>query len=146
VIVFASDHAAVKLKDHLCRMAENKGLQVADLGTRDSEPVDYPDIAHRLAAAINEGEATMGVLLCGTGIGMSMSANRHPGVRAALCHDAYTATMARRHNDANVLCIGARVVGVGVAEQMMEIFLETDFEGGRHQRRVAKIERDAEEA
>ncbi len=90
------------------------------------------------------GEAALGVLICGTGIGMSLSANRHPGVRAALCHDAFTAEMARRHNDANVLCVGARVTGAGVAEQMVRIFLDTPFEGGRHQRRVEKIEIERE--
>ena len=96
------------------------------------------------ASAVASGDAEMGVLICGTGIGMSLSANTHRGVRAALCHDAFTAEMARRHNDANVLCIGARVTGIGVAEQMMRIFLDTAFEGGRHQRRVELIEVERE--
>jgi ribose 5-phosphate isomerase B len=94
-----------------------------------------------VAEKVASGEAEFGVLVCGTGIGMSLAANRHPGVRAALCHDAYTADMARRHNDANVLCVGARVVGPGVAEQILDVFFGTEFEGGRHGRRVDKIER-----
>ena len=145
MIVLASDHAAIELKEALKAVVERRGLECEDLGPVDHASVDYPDFAHRLAAAVADGSARMGILLCGTGIGMSMAANRHPGVRAALCHDAFTAAMARRHNDANVLCIGARVTGVGVAEQMVEIFLDSDFEGGRHGRRVDKIETHAEE-
>jgi ribose 5-phosphate isomerase B len=106
--------------------------------------VDYPDFAHRVASAVASGEARAGVLICGTGIGMSLAANTHPGVRAALCHDAFTAEMARRHNDANVLCVGARVTGSDVAKQMVRLFLETPFEGGRHQRRVELIEIEVE--
>ena len=111
-----------------------------DLGPTDDAPVDYPSFAHRLAAEILSGRADRGVLICGTGIGMSMAANRHAGIRAAVCHDAYTAEMARRHNDANVLCMGGRVVGAGVAAQIVEVFLGTAFEGGRHRRRVGLIE------
>jgi ribose 5-phosphate isomerase B len=140
VIVIASDHAGVELKARLVAAARAAGHEVADLGPADTGSVDYPDFAHRVAAAVAAGEAERGVLICGTGIGMSMTANRHPGVRAALCHDAFTAEMARRHNDANVLCLGARVTGAGVAEQVLTVFLTTGFEGGRHQRRVARIE------
>jgi ribose 5-phosphate isomerase B len=104
--------------------------------------VDYPDFAHAVANAVAGGEAERGILICGTGIGMSLAANRHSGVRAALCHDAFTAEMARRHNDANVLCVGARSTGQGVIEQIARIFLDTPFEGDRHQRRVEKIERE----
>lgn len=144
MIAIASDHAGVELKKALCEVILASGREVRDLGPADTTSVDYPDFAHRVADAVVSGEAAMGVLICGTGIGMSLSANRHPGVRAALCHDAFTAEMARRHNDANVLCVGARVTGLGVAEQIVRIFLETPFEGGRHQRRVEKIEIERE--
>jgi ribose 5-phosphate isomerase B len=141
MIAIGSDHAGFQLKSLVADILRAAGIAVEDLGTDDVSSVDYPDFAHRVAAAVAGGTAERGVLICGTGIGMSMAANRHPGVRAALCHDAYTAEMARRHNDANVLCLGARVVGEGVAEQVLRIFLETPFEGGRHQRRVDSIER-----
>ncbi|MFN3412927.1 MAG: ribose 5-phosphate isomerase B, partial [Thermoanaerobaculum sp.] len=104
------------------------------------DSVDYPDFAHALAAQVAADPEARGILICATGIGMSMAANRHPGVRAALCHDAYTAEMARRHNNANVLCMGGKVTGEAVAKQMVEIFLATPFDGGRHARRVAKLE------
>ena len=141
MIVIASDHAGVVLKAELIEIIREVGREVRDLGPADTQSVDYPDFAHRVAEAVSSGAAEMGVLVCGTGIGMSLSANRHPGIRAALCHDAFTAEMARRHNDANILCMGARVIGGGVAAQMMKIFLATKFEGGRHQRRVDRIER-----
>lgn len=140
MILIASDHAAFDLKQHLRTFLKEMGHEVHDLGVDQIESVDYPDFAHRLAEGIGRGEGVQGILICGTGLGMSMSANRHPGIRAALCHDAYTAAMARKHNDANVLCLGARVLGVGVAEQVVRVFLSTPFEGGRHQRRVQKIE------
>jgi len=142
MILIASDHAGFRLKRQLVEFLSDRGETPLDLGVEDDHSVDYPDYAHRLASAIEAGEADRGILICGTGLGMSMSANRHPGIRAALCHDAYTAEYARRHNDANVLCLGGRVLGPGVAEQIVEIFLDTAFEGGRHQRRVDKIERE----
>jgi ribose 5-phosphate isomerase B len=145
VIVVASDHAGFELKARVIELLKGAGHEVRDLGPADSSPVDYPDFAHRVAGAVASGEAERGVLICGTGIGMSMTANRHPGVRAALCHDAFTAEMARRHNDANVLCVGGRSTGVGVAEQVVRIFLETPFEGGRHQRRTERIETERED-
>jgi ribose 5-phosphate isomerase B len=144
MIAIASDHAGVELKAALSKVIDACGGNVLDLGPADTTSVDYPDFAHRVAEVVASGEADMGVLICGTGIGMSLSANRHPGVRAALCHDAFTAEMARRHNDANVLCVGARVTGPGVAEQILRIFLDTPFEGGRHRRRVEKIEIERE--
>jgi ribose 5-phosphate isomerase B len=144
MIAIASDHAGVELKRALCEVILASGREVRDLGPADTTSVDYPDFAHRVADAVVSGEAAMGVLICGTGIGMSLSANRHPGVRAALCHDAFTAEMARRHNNANVLCVGARVTGLGVAEQIVRIFLDTPFAGGRHQRRVERIEIERE--
>ncbi len=140
MILIASDHAGFALKQHLASFLASLGHEVKDLGVEAERSVDYPDFAHRLASAISAGEAERGILICGTGIGMSMAANRHPGVRAALCHDAYTAEMARRHNNANVLCMGGRTTGPAVAEQMTALFLATPFEGGRHQRRVGKIE------
>ncbi len=145
MIVIASDHAGFELKARVIELLKGAGHEVRDLGPGDSSAVDYPDFAHRVAGAVASGEAERGVLICGTGIGMSMAANRHPGVRAALCHDAFTAEMARRHNDANVLCMGGRVTGVGVAEQMVRIFLETPFEGGRHRRRAERIETERED-
>ena len=110
-----------------------------DLGTHDGGSVDYPDMAGALAAALGDGRAPRGVLVCGTGIGISIAANRHRHVRAALCHDVTTATLARQHNDANVLVLGARVVGANVAIDSLAAFLDTAFEGGRHQRRVDKL-------
>ncbi|MCW8984870.1 MAG: ribose 5-phosphate isomerase B [Thermoanaerobaculales bacterium] len=142
MIAIASDHAGVDLKARIVELIGEIGREVGDLGPADTTSVDYPDFAHAVARAVETGEAERGILICGTGIGMSLAANRHPRVRAALCHDAFTAEMARRHNDANVLCIGARSTGPGVVEQIVRIFLETSFEGGRHQRRVEKIERE----
>ena len=144
-IVIASDHAGVDLKARLAELIGEAGHEARDLGPADESSVDYPDFAHVVAEAVAAGEAERGILICGTGIGMSLTANRHPGVRAALCHDAFTAEMARRHNDANVLCMGARVIGGGVAEQVVEVFLNTTFEGGRHQRRVELIEIERED-
>lgn len=146
MIVIASDHAGVDLKARILENLRDGGYEMLDLGPPDSSSVDYPDFGHKVAAAVVAGEAKAGILICGTGIGMSMTANRHPGVRAALCHDAFTAEMARRHNDANVLCVGARVIGGGVAEQVVGVFLSTSFEGGRHQRRVDLIEIEREDS
>jgi ribose 5-phosphate isomerase B len=140
ILLFASDHAGFELKRLLAEHARSLGHEVVDLGPSGTDAVDYPDFAHLLAARIAAAGDERGVLVCGTGIGMCMSANRHPGVRAALCHDGLTAELARRHNDANVLCMGGRTTGPGVALQMLEIFLATPFEGGRHERRVGKID------
>ncbi len=140
IIMFASDHAGFELKELLAQRAREGGHEVRDLGPASEDPVDYPDFAHNLATRIAAGEAERGVLICGTGVGMSIVANRHRGVRAALCHDAFTAEMARRHNNANVLCMGGRTTGPGVAIQMLDIFLATPFDGGRHGRRVEKVE------
>jgi ribose 5-phosphate isomerase B len=139
-ILIASDHAGFDLKALLVGYARDEGHDVLDLGTATPASVDYPDFAHDLAHRVLAGEGERGVLICGTGIGMSITANRHRGIRAALCHDAFTAELARRHNDANVLCMGGRTTGPGVAVQMLDIFLATPFEGGRHQRRVDKVE------
>jgi len=139
-ILFAADHAGVDLKQILIERAAGLGHEAIDLGATGTSRVDFPDFAHELARRLIAAEAAFGVLVCGTGNGMAMSANRHHGVRAALCHDAFTAEMARRHNDANVLCLGGRTTGPGVAIQMIEVFLATPFDGGRHVGRVEKIE------
>lgn len=134
-IHLASDHAGLALKAHLVRILSEKGLDVADDGTRTPESCDYPLYAHKLCAAV-EREGCLGILICGTGIGMSMAANRHPGIRAALCTSELQASLARRHNNANVLCLGARITGMELAQAIVEAFLGGSFEGGRHQRRV----------
>ena len=140
MIYIASDHAAFDLRQEIMKNLAEMREEYTDLGVEEKRSVDYPDYAHAVARAVAGDEGTRGILICGTGLGMSMTANRHPGIRAALCHDAYTAAMARRHNDANLLCMGARVLGFGVAEQVLRVFLNTAFEGGRHLRRVEKME------
>ncbi len=135
-----TDHAGIDLKDYTVELLIEKGHEVIDLGPFDKDRVDYPDYAHKVALSILEDSSAQGVLICGSGIGMSMAANRHEGVRAALCHDAYTATVARGHNDANILCFGERIVGKGVAESILDAWLAGSFDGGRHIGRVAKIE------
>lgn len=132
------DHAALDLKNIIIRQLEERGLTVTDHGTYTPESCDYPDIAHDVAQAV-EKETGTGILLCGTGIGMSMAANHHKGIRAALCTTELHAKFARRHNDANILCLGARMTGVELAKAIVESFLTTDFEGGRHKRRIDKI-------
>ncbi len=122
-VLIASDHAGYELKQLIAEYLGNRGHEPVDLGPASGAAVDYPDFAHELAARVGRGEAERGILLCGTGIGMAMAANRHTGVRAALCHDAFTAEAARRHNDANVLCLGGRVTGSGVALQIVDVFL-----------------------
>ena len=138
-IAIAADHAGYELKEVLKKELSLKGYSVLDLGTDSTESVDYPDFARHLAEALAESKASRGVLVCGSGIGISIAANRHTNLRAAPCHDAITARLARQHNDANVLALGARLIGVDVAKECLDIFLETEFEGGRHTRRVAKL-------
>lgn len=140
VIIAGSDHAGLSLKQDLVAVAEELGYEVRDVGTHTVDSTDYPDYAHQVASAV-AAEEGLGLLVCGTGIGMSITANRHAGVRAALCGDVFSALMARRHNDANLLCMGARVVASGLGAEILKAFLEAEFEGGRHQRRVNKIER-----
>ena len=139
VLIIGSDHAGLELKQELAKVATELGYEVRDLGTHTSDSTDYPDYGHRVASAVAAGEG-LGLLVCGTGLGMSMTANRHAGVRAALCGDVFSAGMARQHNDANVLCVGARVVGPGLAGEILRAFLGASFEGGRHERRVNKID------
>lgn len=138
-IAIASDHAGFELKNLLIEELQALGLAVLDLGTEGPESVDYPDFGYRVAAAIESGQALRGVAVCGTGIGISIAANRSPAVRAALCHDETTARLARQHNDANVLVLGSRIVGSEVAKDCLRAFLGTDFSGGRHGPRVAKL-------
>lgn len=137
----ATDHAGFELKNYTVELLRQKGHEVVDLGPYSADRVDYPDFAVKLCNTLLEDEADAdGILICGSGLGMSMTANRFKGIRAALCHDAYTATMARAHNDANVLCYGERVVGKGVVESMLDAWIAGAFEGGRHAGRVEKIE------
>lgn len=138
-IAIASDHAGLPLKQLLAADLEAMGYEVLDLGTDGDDSVDYPDFADKLAGVLTAGEVERGVLLCGSGIGISMAANRHKGIRAAPCHDETTARLARQHNDANVLALGARLIDGAVAKACLKVFLETPFEGGRHQRRVEKM-------
>ena len=139
-IYIATDHAAFCIKEDVKKILMSLGNEVIDLGPTNDDRVDYPDFAHKLSVAVLEDSSSQGVLICGTGIGMSLSANKHIGIRAALCHDAYTAQMARAHNDANVLCFGQRVVGLGTIESICKAWCQTTFEGGRHADRVEKIE------
>ncbi len=139
-IYIATDHAGIDLKNFTVELLTSKGQEVVDLGPFEKERVDYPDYAVKLCENVLADTGSSGILICGSGIGMSMAANRHSGIRAALCHDAYTAEMARAHNDANVLCFGERVVGQGVAESIIDAWLAGTFEGGRHCGRVEKIE------
>jgi ribose 5-phosphate isomerase B len=138
-IVFGSDHAGLNLRAEAVRVAREGGFEVEDLGPFAGDSVDYPDYAGRVARAVVEGRARLGVLVCGTGIGMSIAANKVKGVRAAHCTNEFEARMARAHNDANVLCMGERVIGLGVGGAVVRAFLSQPFEGGRHQRRVDKI-------
>ena len=138
-IALASDHAGYDLKSVLAGALEAAGHKVLDLGTDGPDSVDYPDYGDALAAAIADGRAERGVAVCGTGIGISIALNRHPGVRAALCHDETSARLAREHNDANVLALGARLIGSEVAKNCLKVFLDTGFAEGRHAGRVAKL-------
>jgi ribose 5-phosphate isomerase B len=138
-IAIASDHAGVELKSILKEELAELGFEALDLGTQDAQSVDYPDMADALANALADHRASRGVLICGTGIGISMAANRHRHVRAAPCHDHLSARLAREHNDANVLALGARLIGTETARDCLRTFLNTAFEGGRHARRVQKM-------
>ena len=141
-IAVASDHAGFDLKELLKRDLQQAGHDVLDLGTNSTESVDYPDFGKAMAEAIGSGKVGRGVLVCGTGIGISIAANRHPKVRAALVHDVTSARLSREHNDANVVAFGARLIGVEAAREALKIFLATPFEGGRHAGRVAKLSKD----
>lgn len=139
IIAVACDHGGFELKDQLMIDLNEMGYTVLDLGTDGTASVDYPDYANAMAKAIKEGKAEKGVLVCGSGIGISIAANRHPEIRAALIHDALSARMSREHNNANVIAFGGRMIGLETARDCLKVFLETEFEGGRHERRVAKM-------
>lgn len=139
MIVLGSDHGGFELKEAIKALLFERGIVVEDLGTNNGDSVDYPDFGERVAYKVSRGEAEKGVLVCGTGIGMSIVANKFPGVRAALVADPYTAKMAKQHNNANILVLGGRVIDENEAREMIETWLDSDFEGGRHQARLDKI-------
>ena len=139
VVALVADHAGLELKSALKGLLDEQGFETVDLGPDTAEPVDYPDMAGRLAAALKAGRAQVGVMTCGSGIGIAIAANRYPWIRAAMCYDVTTARLAREHNDANVLALGARLLGLEVARDCLLTFLNTPFAGGRHARRVAKM-------
>ena len=139
MIALGCDHGGYNLMSEIKALLDEKGFEYKDFGTDSEKSVDYPDFAKPVATAVSDGECERGILVCGTGIGMSIAANKVPGIRAALCGDCFSAEMTRRHNDANILCLGARTTGAGLALKIAEIFLDTPFEGGRHAPRVEKI-------
>lgn len=139
MIAIACDHGALTLKDHLKAYLEGKGIPCRDFGTSTTNSCDYPDFVIPAAQAVAQGECERGIVLCTTGIGASIAANKVNGIRCALCHETWSAEMTRRHNDANVLAMGAGVTGPNLAERIVDVFLSTEFEGGRHQRRIDKI-------
>ena len=139
MIAIGSDHGGYALKQQLMKHLTDLGLEYKDYGTYSEDSCDYPIYAEAVARAVAGGEAERGILICGTGIGMSMAANKIHGIRCALCGDCYSAELTRRHNDANILALGARVLGEGLAEKIMDTFLTTEFEGGRHARRIGLI-------
>jgi len=138
-IAIGGDHAGFSYKELIKEALESKGLQVQDFGTNSAASVDYPDFAHPVAMAVEKSEASCGILICGSANGVAISANKHQGIRAAICWEEELAQLARQHNNANIICIPARFVSVNDAQRMIELFLDTPFEGGRHQARVAKI-------
>jgi ribose 5-phosphate isomerase B len=142
-IAIAADHAGYALKERLKDVLRRRGLAFEDFGASSEASVDYPDFAHKVAEAVASGAAERGLLVCGSGQGMAMAANRHRGVRAALPFDEQSARLARQHNDANVIALGARTLPAETSERLLEVFLDTPFEGGRHERRVSKIDEPA---
>jgi len=139
-IAIAGDHGGFKLKSEIIKHLESKGFEYKDLGTYNEDSVDYPDYGQAVGKAVASGEFDRGIIICGTGIGISIAANKIPGIRAALCGDCFSAKASREHNDANVLALGERVIGVELAKMITDIWLETKFAGGRHEKRVEKIE------
>jgi len=146
MIAIASDHGGFALKQEIIAHLREKGVELEDLGTYTEESCDYPVYAEKLGRAVAAGRYERGILLCGTGIGISIAANKIPGVRAALCSDCFSAEMCRRHNDANVLALGGRVVGAELAKRIVDTYLAASFDGGRHERRVALISALEEQA
>lgn len=138
-IAVGSDHRGVGMRLKVVGLLHRLGQEVVDVGAGDAESVDYPDVAAQVAGRVSRGEVDRGILICGTGLGMSIAANKFQGVRAAPCHDYLTAEMSRRHNDLNVLCLSGDILGERLVDRLVEIWLNTEFDGGRHERRVAKI-------
>ena len=138
-LAVGSDHGGFEFKQLIIKFLHEIGQDVDDMGCHDTQSVDYPDFADKVCARVQSGKCERGILICGTGIGMSISANRHRDIRAALCHESYTARMSREHNNANVLCLGGRVLGQEIALDVVRTWLETEFAGGRHQRRLDKL-------
>lgn len=139
MIAIGSDHGGFELKQAVMQHLTERGVSFKDLGTFSTESVDYPDYALKVTSAVTGGEAELGILICGTGIGMSIAANKVDGIRAALCTDSYMARLTRQHNNANVLCMGGRVTGPGTAMDIVDAFLDNSFLGGRHERRIEKV-------
>jgi len=140
-IAIGADHGGFSLKQKLIKFLESKGYTIADMGTHSNEPCDYPDFAAKVGKAVSRNEFDRGILICKSGIGMSMTANRIKGIRAALCRDITDAKTSRRHNNANVLCLSAKKTGFPAAKNILRVWLKTEFEAGRHKRRIDKIER-----
>ncbi len=140
-VAIGADHGGFELKELVVALLEEKGHEVLDKGCFSSDSVDYPEYAEKVCSSILDGEAERGILICGTGIGMSLAANRHQGIRAALCHEIFTAEMSRRHNDSNILCMGGRVIGPALAFEMVKTWLATPFDGGRHSRRISMFDK-----
>lgn len=139
ILAIGSDHGGYELKEEIKKHLEKRGIEFKDFGCYSPESVDYPIIAKQVGEAVASGEYERGLLFCGTGIGISMAANKVKGIRAACCSDYFSAKFTRLHNDANILCMGGRVVGAGLATELVDVFIDTEFEGGRHSRRVALI-------
>lgn len=139
MIAIGCDHGGFQLKNEIVAHLKERGIEVKDLGIYENKSVNYPDIAKDVCKTVIEGECSLGILCCGTGIGMSMAANKIKGIRAACCSDTFSAKFTRLHNDANILCLGGRVVGPGLAIDMVDLFVDTEFEGGRHQTRIDMI-------
>jgi ribose 5-phosphate isomerase B len=139
MLAIGSDHGGYELKEHIKKYLDEKGVEYKDFGCYDESSVDYPDIAEAVCKSINDGESENGILVCGTGIGISIAANKIDGIRAAHCHDVYSAEMTKRHNNANVICMGGRVIGRELAFKIIDAWLGAEFEGGRHQTRIDKI-------
>ncbi len=139
MIAIGSDHGGFVLKDAIMKYLDSKGIEYKDFGCYDTSSVDYPDIAHKVCVPVQNKEADFGILICGTGIGISIAANKHKGIRAALLSDEYSAVKTKQHNNANVICMGGRVIGEDLAISILDAYMSTEFEGGRHQVRVNKI-------
>ena len=138
-IIIGCDHGGIIRKNEIIAHLQKRGFDVCDVGTYSTDSCNYPDYARLVCSAIQRAEYSMGILVCGTGIGMSIAANKHNGIRAACCSDTFSARMTRMHNDANVLCLGERVVGTGLALDIVDFFVDTEFEGGRHETRVSML-------